>query len=453
MPVVRELTTRFSFDVDRRGVEKFNRTMGGMRNIIVGLAGALGVGLGVRSIVKWGMELNRAKFFVEELGGMSKSTTRLIEDLEEEYGKAFTETEGMNAFINFMKISEGFQGFEKLFDPLLEFSVLLTRSGAGRYGDFREIFEGILAASRGDFGFLEQIIGITDIDVAELRKIGETVEGAFFLKPEARPEFFDLLMQLITREMPRQTEIATRAMEEDFTKLDIAGTKIKTTWQEITGELTKAMTPILETVNELLEKYDEDLVEAAGSAARAINDFFGIFRGEASKEFPLLTKIGRLFGFIEEKTGGISQNLEDAAEEREKKRGGKKGFFGQVVGSVMSAVEQATEATPIPKPKKSRGGVPSLGFDPVRVERSEDPESRSLGEMIEGLYKKWGPGGSEYGEEIGPGYKEGGTSINININGVGDPKAVARATVDELIRNTRTQFGPIEGTPTAREIG
>ena len=164
---LRELVTRFGFDVDKAGVDRFNQTVGGMKKQIVGLAGALGVGLGGRQILRLGTDARQTEVALKTAvsgieGGfdlVSGAIERARTDLGN-LGEIVTPQEGQaiaaSFFGAFEDVSDDTLG---TFETFLRAAVTLAAQTGGEVTDtFSAIFQ---AAREGVIEPLQALPGIT----------------------------------------------------------------------------------------------------------------------------------------------------------------------------------------------------------------------------------------------------------------------------------------------------
>ncbi len=195
MPVVRQLTTRFAFETDKRGIKNFQDTVGGMRRTLFALAGAFATGVTAKGIITSGAVLDKLAVdvgqFTDEIERLEDGTVRLTGNMArafEKVTKAIPGTETMSDFL------QGFVNFKQTFKEagtLDQFERLFTISGllAKITGTpLSDMFENLRQAQKsGDFDtFAELIPDFDSLDAAtkkwilQLQSVDPT--GAFNLK-------------------------------------------------------------------------------------------------------------------------------------------------------------------------------------------------------------------------------------------------------------------------------
>ena len=69
MPVLRNLVSRFSFETDKKSVNEYHKTIGGMKGAAVKLGSALGLSLGAKSLFNLGLSAKQASADIKRLAG------------------------------------------------------------------------------------------------------------------------------------------------------------------------------------------------------------------------------------------------------------------------------------------------------------------------------------------------------------------------------------------------
>ncbi len=187
MAELRELTTRFGFDVDRSGVQKFNSAITGMRRQITGLAGVFGVGIGGRQLLETAKSAEQAEAALRGAtagfpGGAElviesiKKVQAELDGLKEGAGQIITPAEGkaigasfFGAFEDFSK--EGFATFETFLSSALKLSL---QTGA----EVTQVFSAIQqSAISGSIDPLRQLPGITETIVRQFQFLTGLIDG------------------------------------------------------------------------------------------------------------------------------------------------------------------------------------------------------------------------------------------------------------------------------------
>lgn len=131
MATVRDLTTRFKFETDKRGLTEFRDGLSGAKAAIVGLVGALGLGIAGKAILRSGDSLRQAAIlagqFTDEVAILDNKVTIVgnMADAWERVQAAIPGRETMTDFLN------SFAQFRQRFKdaPLADFETLFTAAG------------------------------------------------------------------------------------------------------------------------------------------------------------------------------------------------------------------------------------------------------------------------------------------------------------------------------------
>ncbi len=282
MTTVRELSTRFSFDVDPQGIAKFNRTLGGMKRQVLAVGAALGVGLGFRSLVRFGESLERARFqagrFSEAIrltGKFIPDTQKKLDELRKTLGAgAFTDAQAFDAFASFANAAEDFPSLQGKFAEFFEFAVLLNK--AGQLKNLGGVVTQMVDSLRtGDPAFLEALPKFSDIAGAKIRKLSQIMQQAFFLPVSQRPQFIKQITEAMAELREELEETAIRAKDTGPGALGNALTELEQAAQKTGASILKFITPAIQGLTELLQ----------------------LTQGEGDS-FPVLEKMGRLLGLI-----------------------------------------------------------------------------------------------------------------------------------------------------------
>lgn len=428
MPTVRELSTRFSFDVDPKGIQKFNQTLNGMKRSILAVGSALGVGLGFRQLLRFGQDVDRARFQAERFsetlrktGKFAKPLQDRLDGLNQALEGAFTEADLFNAFVRFSNAVEDFPSMEGKFGEFFEFAVLLNK--AGQFRDLSGTFERMVAGfENADPSFLEDLPKFSDLAGAKIRKLAQIVQGAFFLDVQKRPLAFRLLseaMEGLTQELALTAEAAGAT---GTGKIDDALTELEKAAQDLGKTILEFVSPAIEGLTELLR-----LVSGEGET------------------FPVLEALGRSLGLISDST---KTGREAIAELKE-------ALKDLAIGAVTGIVAGLVFGLP-PLLGAAIGIAGTAGI--LQLEKlANDPEF-DLGEKlrsgVQGLLDLFPDlnidggedGGAEDGGAVAPGLGRAGT-VNINING-GDVVEVRRVVIEAVenaVSAASIAFTPIEG--------
>ncbi len=415
MPTIRELSTRFSFDVDPQGINKFNRTMNKMKNTILGIGTALGTGLGFRSLIRFGEDVQRAAFqarrFGAELdkdGKFIGETREKLDALTETLGnKAFTETQALDAFTQFAQLAKGFPSLQGKFAEFFEFAVLLNK--AGQLRDLGGVMTRMVEAVKtADPSFLVDLTKLPALAGARISKLAQIIQGAFFLDVQKRPLAFRLLREAMDSVEEGLKKTAIAASKTDVGKVDTALTELEEAAQNLGNNLLQFVTPAIEGLTELLQ-----LVQGQGV------------------DFPVLEAMGRALGLIPASAEAGEKAIEKLKESLTILAGS--AIAGILAGLVLGLPPLIGAAIGV------AGGAAFLKLKDMADEAQEGKE------IFEGENPTlFVPGGLHDATA-----STTSTIRNITINIMGDDEGRIRRVVKEALEDTIGQasvsFTPIEG--------
>lgn len=180
MGVLRDLVTRFSFDVNKKDVNKYDKTIKGMSSKALKLGAIFGGAFTVKGLVDSGLAAERASFNLQRLAGtdfsklqgMLKQTRAELNRIKEGSGDLITDK---NFNLSAAKFIEDFgKGNDalKLFNTLLSFSAKQSALTGQNINEMMGTLQQSL--STGDFSFLKQLPEFDRVSVNlfnELNKI------------------------------------------------------------------------------------------------------------------------------------------------------------------------------------------------------------------------------------------------------------------------------------------
>ncbi len=379
MATVRQLTTRFNFETDKRGLKEFRDGMAGAKAALLGIAGALGVGAVAASLTKAGNDLQRsavlAKQFTDEVTRLDDGAVSLTGELAtawERVKKAIPGTEVMSDFLNsFVKFRQTFKDA-----PLEKFETLFTAAGnlaritgkpladtfdalhnAVVSGDFDALVEFLPEFDKMDANMQNFVRGLTEVDPTRVNNVGQRLT---FIVGE------------LDKAIPRLQETAKEMMNTTAEgQWDLLRDNIRRTSEELSGPMHQATVALLKPVNDFFQawidgganlqaffdayeqKVGTEMPEILKRSARGLQSFFrdpfglfenlGIgarsFRGEAAESFRKSQQVDpKRFteAVLGGREGGITESVID--------------FFRNMVagpGADVSMVNRSAKSQPI----------------------------------------------------------------------------------------------------------
>lgn len=265
MAVLREVTTRFKFDTDKKGVAKFERTMKGMTRRTRGLARMFGVTLGAAGVVamgRLGFSVERAQFNMQRLAGMTKeqvnaqleAVQKNLDGIKKGLGETVTGknffTAGAEFFRAFGKGEQQMAAFQQTFAVAAKLSLA---TGKNVNSLFASITQGIKS---GDLGFLGDL-GITEVQIRNLQdQLGAIDPSAAFTSAVGMGQRMNTVLGII---QSRSGQINKEL--KDFPVAILEGEKAAAKMQQSMQNLAKTMqtllVPVLKNLNILLDKLVE----------------------------------------------------------------------------------------------------------------------------------------------------------------------------------------------------
>lgn len=279
MPTVRELVTRFSFDVDSRGVRKFTNTMSGMERRITRIGAVLGVGFGAKKLADVGLRLDRAANQARRFGAVIDDSNRFVGKIGDTIAAlrnrvgAFDQALPLEAFTTFQNLVEGFDKINVPFEEFFKFGVLIAKSGQE---DLDTVMQALAQSlETGSVDLLEKLPGFGARLQARIEKVFGITGPGFFLKPEQRPQFFNTIFEELRKLEPELEKSASTVKDTASGAATEFTSEFETAAARLGNTLVKLLTKPLQLLTELLS---------------LIND--------ESPDLPVLSKIAEFLGVI-----------------------------------------------------------------------------------------------------------------------------------------------------------
>ncbi len=410
MATVRELTTRFKFDTDKKGLSEFREGISGAKTAIIGLVGALGVGALAKAILAAGDNLRRsailAQQFTDEVEILD-GRVGLVGEMADAWQRvqdAIPGRETMGEFLqSFNKFRQNFRDA-----PLEQFETLFEAAGnlariTGR--PLTEMFEALHnAILSGDVQALVDMLPQLDqADAAMANFVRNLVEGLDPTNVQTVGERLDRITDLLADVNPQLRETAELMVETTQKgQWDNLLDNMSRMGEIIGNEVKPVLVDLLGTANDFMDVWIDGGVTIAS------------FRDAFRKIFDI-----ELNSFIVRSLRGMSRFLSSPTT-----------FFSDLASGALSFADQGLAA----------GGAflqETFGIN----------APRSVQEAVESV-KGFSPG--DRGPRLGFASGSGVFAPQITVNGGMDERSLARMifdTVSELYDEALDQFGPQEENP------
>lgn len=303
---LQELVTVLGFDVDKKNLAGFDRTMAGIKKTALEVGAAMGLGFGVKKMVDGAMAINQAEV---RLRSTIAGTTK--EERQQKYDAITQAIEGSRKAlaglpIEFNKIeSVGkqaaaafFSQYEdtgekniKVFQTLLETSGRLAVSTGE---DFADSFNTVMAAAQsGSVDALKELPGITGRNAKQFEMLTGLINEAF------GADTWDAsavnvgrvadLLDKVNKSMPARDIID--AMPRGFRASKEAAIDLRGAIENLGEKAMKALTPLIEGVATLADKFADATKNAEG--------LLGVVKNIVGKETPAGKVVGRVQAGVE----------------------------------------------------------------------------------------------------------------------------------------------------------
>lgn len=253
--ILRELITRFGFEVSKKDVNKYESTVKGLTSRALKFAAIFGAAFSVKGLINAGLSAEQAKFNFEQLAGVNFSKFKnVLADIRKEMnsiregsGQLFTDKNFFLASSSFVK------DFGSGDDSLMTFKDILSSSAklaAGRGMDVNKIVAAMQnGLNGGGFDFLKEFPEFTQVSVNkanELNKIYDPGEFGHSIgigqKMSSLRGFLNIVrggQNQALRDMPDTLLKANQAAKEFENTMDKSGKSFNKVLVPVTNFLSK----------------------------------------------------------------------------------------------------------------------------------------------------------------------------------------------------------------------
>lgn len=279
--IVRDLVTRLTFRADTTPLDDFNRTLGGVKKTIAGIAATALSGWAVQS----GTNIMMLKEQLRQLEGEAMGPLQqTIEDMTKEgnpFGNMFEPVQLTRAAVALKRL--GFEGKDAA--EMLRFASLVFVRGGG---DIEQVIQQ-LGSGTMQGGITETLRGLglltkeTEFQLTLLEsRIASSSGDAAEL---ATREFRESVMAVVRQGSPELQQAFDQFLTSDTAAAFRSGVEMKNLWNQITETITQTIVPALRTVNELIQSVSQFVAEWRAeilNTGGAVEALFNIFE----KKFP-----------------------------------------------------------------------------------------------------------------------------------------------------------------------
>lgn len=303
MATVRQLTTRFNFETDKRGITKFNAALAGMKNTVLGVAAALGAGAAGTAIAGMGIGLetaavNAARFTdevkilegsVKLTGAMAKSFAELKNNIPgrvalgpflrsfAEFKQQFGDTRTIEDFNTFFETA-GLIAVSTAGNVEDIFKQLATGASSGNLTPLRDVFPDFDEMDEQMQNFIRTLLNVDPTGMNNIRVTGD--------------RFLELMRDNIGELRTFSNQIFSNTTAGQFQEL---GRNIKATGELIGIHLAIPMRKAAEQVN----RYFDMWIDGKKSFLEVIDEISQDIKSKLA-ENPTMK---RIIDFLDEQAG------------------------------------------------------------------------------------------------------------------------------------------------------
>lgn len=296
MATLRQLTTRFNFETDKRGLNEFREGILGAKSAIASLVGALGIGALGAGLLKAGNNINRAAVlagqFTDEVQRLDGGAVRLTGELAtawERVQKAIpgreTMTEFLEAFVQFRQSFKDapLEKFETLFEAAGNLARITGRPLGDMFdqlhqavvsGDFEALADLLPTLDKSDAAMANFVRRLIEVDPTNVQTVGERLSFITAELEKANP-----LLRKTADEMVRTTAEG---------QWDNLINNIRRVGELLSGPVHEAAVELLTPVNAFFDAFidGEHTIEGfADSYTRTLGAALQRWQNEAVKFF------------------------------------------------------------------------------------------------------------------------------------------------------------------------
>jgi len=481
MATIRQLTTRFNFETDSRGVQNFRNVLGGMKKAVAGVAVALGAGSLAKAAADLGIGLSDAGLKAAQFNKAIKVTKDGVVSLTGEMEDSFQQvSSAIPGRVNMAPFLRSFVEFRQLLEkqPLEDFNTIFE--GAGRIavitgGKVEEVFKRLVtAATSGDFTPIQEIF--PNFDVLE-KSTQDFITKLLAVDPTGRTTIktsVERFLKLFRAGAPELGEFSAKFFEESASaQFNELGRNIQAVGELMGQHLVGPMKDAATTVNDYLNKWIDGEKTLSGIFAE-----IGKSMREALDSTPLIGPLLRLVekfgqplqiegkvervegafpGALEEDLqdtgartvqaqmgGGLGAQLEEARRARAGGREIRGPNFGQVIGRAVDALI-GTEEERLGKVTQVRRGLRAREQEQLRrrglpaLEREDAERGVATPERIDSREGLAAPGAGAGAGRIEPSPPPVRAAPEFELEGPREPAKPTPAT-GTIIQNANVSI-------------
>ena len=270
MPVVRQLTTRFAFDTDKRGIKNFQDTVGGMRKLILGL----GVGFAGLKLAGAAQDMEllaeQAKQFTDEVIRLDSGEIQIIGELGAAFERVKKAIPGKETTRDFLQAFIDFkQNFPKA--ALAQFETMFTAAGLLAKIQSKPLIDMFSAlrnaAISGDFTAIADMaadLGLSEAAMENFVQQLREIDPSRVLTVKQR---LDAVNKILNKMIPGWQKTA-KVIEE--TTVSGKWQTLKANIQETTDLIAVRLGPAMQAVLDVTNQFFEDWRKGEGIVGAAI---------------------------------------------------------------------------------------------------------------------------------------------------------------------------------------
>lgn len=293
MTIIREVVTRFGFEVDEKGAKGIEKRVDGMKKGFGGLGKFIGValaGTGAKALFGMGQSIDRARFSAERFSGIKlnklqaefRATQKELDSIKKGAGEIVTEKEFLVAAAGFTKV---FGKGEKQFSTFKDIFAFAAKQASLTGQSVNSIFEQIQGGITG--GGFDALLDVPGFDIFKKKMLEFQQQVIDPGEPGGRIALANRLKaisQVITESSSEQ-EAALKTLPDNIFEADRAAAQTKNTFENLAGSINNVLVPAMKGLNVVMGRFNEliEIGKRSDSAGDAVKNILNEIINPAEK--------------------------------------------------------------------------------------------------------------------------------------------------------------------------
>ncbi len=328
MPVLRELITRFGFEVDEKGAKDVEKRVDGMKKGIGGLGKLLGVSFGVagaKALFTIGQRAARAEFNLKRLAGTNftglrsqfKDVQDELNNIREGAGKVVTERQFDIAAAGFLKVFGKGKDQVNAFGQLFSFA---AKQAVITGEEVTTIIEQIQSGIQG--GGFEALLELPGFDIFQKQLLEFQQQAIDPGEPGGRIALQNRLKAImgIVTEAAEGQNTALKQVPGVLLETDKLAAKTKNTFDQLAKTVNESLVPAIGGLNLVVAEFNKLITgaETGETQQKFARKIFGFALADGAGKTGAGKEDGGIFsrisGFLNKPIGQVAKDIRGGGE-------------------------------------------------------------------------------------------------------------------------------------------